>query len=87
VHPPDLVDTVGVTSATLESSPITLRPLAGYVHRWTLPGDPVDASARMWAFAGMGGDRGLNCGTPRTLTPLSDRSGHAASLWRSTRAE
>ena len=97
---PDLVDTVGVLSGTLEvprcagpiralhlhgdrdtavpfegetfserlsaylrpvpeispaapGSSITVRELEGYPHRWTVPGDAVDATAEFWAFARM----------------------------------
>ncbi len=97
---PDLVDTVGVLSGTLEvprcagpiralhlhgdrdtavpfdgatfserlsaylrpvpeiapaapGSTITVRELEGYPHRWTVPGDAVDATAEFWAFARM----------------------------------
>lgn len=34
-------------------SSITVRPLEGYPHRWTVPGDPVDASLEFWRFARM----------------------------------
>ena len=97
---PDLVDTVGVMSGTLEiprcdgpikalaihglkdtavpwtgdryskrlrcflrdvrtirsaapGSDITIRQLPGYPHRWTVPGDEVDATAEFWKFARM----------------------------------
>ena len=97
---PDLVDTVGVLSGTLEvpacdgpiralhlhgtrdtavpyegaaysdrlsaflrpvpaippaapGSSITVRPLEGFPHRWTVPGDPVDATQEFWDFARM----------------------------------
>jgi polyhydroxybutyrate depolymerase len=97
---PDLVDTVGVMSGTLEiprcqgriralhlhgemdtavpydgeeyserlqaflravptipaaapGSDITIRQLKGYGHRWTQPGDEVDATAEFWRFARM----------------------------------
>lgn len=97
---PDLVDTVGVLSGTLEvprcagpiralhlhgdrdtavpfegapfserlsaylrpvpeiapaapGSAITVRELEGYPHRWTVPGDAVDATAEFWSFARM----------------------------------
>jgi poly(3-hydroxybutyrate) depolymerase len=97
---PDLVDTVGVMSGTLEiprcrgpikayaihglkdtavpwtgdhyserlrcflrdvrtirgaapGSDITIRQLPGFPHRWTVPGDEVDATAEFWKFARM----------------------------------
>jgi polyhydroxybutyrate depolymerase len=97
---PDLVDTVGVMSGTLEiphcdgpiralhlhgsrdtavpfdgqrystrlrcflrdvrtipgaapGSRITIKELPGFPHRWTVPGDRVDASKEFWSFAGM----------------------------------
>ncbi|MCW2607140.1 MAG: putative lipoprotein [Frankiales bacterium] len=34
-------------------STITFRLLSPFPHRWTQPGDPVDASEEFWAFAGM----------------------------------
>ena len=34
-------------------STITVRVLEGYPHRWTVPGDPVDASREFWQFARM----------------------------------
>jgi poly(3-hydroxybutyrate) depolymerase len=34
-------------------SRITIRVLDPYPHRWTEPGDPVDATAELWRFAGM----------------------------------
>jgi poly(3-hydroxybutyrate) depolymerase len=34
-------------------SSITVRRLAGFGHRWTQPGDEVDATAEFWRFAGM----------------------------------
>ena len=99
---PDLVDTVGAMSATLEiprcdgrikalaihglrdttvpftgqrysprlkcflrdvrtipgaapTSDITIRPLPGYPHRWTVAKDPVDATEEFWTFARMAG--------------------------------
>jgi poly(3-hydroxybutyrate) depolymerase len=99
---PDLVDTVGVMSATLEiphcdgpiralhvhglkdtavpfggerwstrlrcflrdvhtirdaapGSNIVIQQLPGFPHRWTIPGDRVDATAEFWKFAGMSG--------------------------------
>jgi len=98
---PDLVDTVGVMSGTLEiphcdgpitalhlhglkdtavpftgerystrlrcflrdvrtirsaapGSDIVIQQLPGYPHRWTVPGDEVDATAAFWRFARMG---------------------------------
>ena len=101
---PDLVDTVGVMSGTLEiprcqgriralhlhgekdtavpfkgeafskrlqaylrpvptipaaapGSSITIRQLKGYGHRWTEPGDAVDATEEFWAFGRMSADR------------------------------
>lgn len=39
--------------AAAPGSRITLRVLPGYRHRWTEPGDPVDATAEFWRFAGM----------------------------------
>ena len=38
-------------------SSITLRALEGYGHRWTVAGDPVDATAEFWAFARMSEQR------------------------------
>jgi poly(3-hydroxybutyrate) depolymerase len=35
-------------------SRITLRPLPDVGHRWTQPGDAVDASAEFWRFARLG---------------------------------
>ena len=99
---PDLVDTVGVMSGTLEiphcngpihalhvhglrdtavpftgerystrlrcflrdvrtireaslGSNIVIQQLAGYPHRWTVPGDRVDVTEEFWKFAGMAG--------------------------------
>lgn len=101
---PDLVDTVGVLSGTLEipkcrgpiralhlhgekdtavpflgerfsqrlqaylrpvpsiadvspGSSITVRELKGYGHRWTEPGDAVDATREFWSFARMSAPR------------------------------
>jgi polyhydroxybutyrate depolymerase len=98
---PDLVDTVGVMSGTLEiphcdgpikalalhglkdtavpftgegyskrlrcflrdvrtirgaapGSDIVIRQLVGYPHRWTVPGDEIDATKEFWDFARMG---------------------------------
>ena len=34
-------------------SSITVRALEGYPHRWTVPGDAVDATREFWAFARM----------------------------------
>jgi hypothetical protein len=34
-------------------SDITIRVLRGYNHRWTEPGDEVDATAEFWRFARM----------------------------------
>ena len=34
-------------------SRITVRPLEGYPHRWTVPGDAVDATREFWDFARM----------------------------------
>lgn len=39
--------------AAAPGSSITIQPIPGYPHRWTVPGDPVDASAQFWAFARM----------------------------------
>jgi polyhydroxybutyrate depolymerase len=35
-------------------SDITIRRLSPYPHRWTEPGDPVDATEEFWRFARMG---------------------------------
>ena len=37
------------------TSDITIRPLVGYPHRWTVATDPVDATAEFWKFARMSG--------------------------------
>ncbi len=37
-------------------SDITIRRLSPYPHRWTEPGDPVDATAEFWRFARMTDD-------------------------------
>ena len=34
-------------------SSIVVRPLEGFPHRWTVPGDAVDATAEFWDFARM----------------------------------
>lgn len=39
--------------AASPGSEITLRVLDPFPHRWTQPGDPVDATAEIWAFAGL----------------------------------
>ncbi len=39
--------------AAAPTSSITLRPLPRFRHRWTAPGDAVDATAEFWAFARM----------------------------------
>lgn len=39
--------------AAAPGSDITIRLLDPYPHRWTQPGDPVDATAELWRFAGM----------------------------------
>jgi polyhydroxybutyrate depolymerase len=44
------VDTI---AAAAPGSSITVRVLAPFPHRWTEPGDPVDASAEFWRFARM----------------------------------
>lgn len=36
-------------------SSIVIQQLAGYPHRWTVPGDRVDATEEFWKFAGMAG--------------------------------
>lgn len=38
-------------------SRITIRELKGFPHRWTEPGDEVDATALFWAFARMSAPR------------------------------
>ena len=43
--------------AAAPSSTITIREIADVPHRWTEPGDPVDASATFWAFARMSAAR------------------------------
>lgn len=40
--------------AAAPGSDITIRVLDPYPHRWTRPGDVVDATAELWRFAGMG---------------------------------
>ena len=40
-------------AAAAPGSTIEVRELEGYPHRWTVPGDPVDATAEFWAFARM----------------------------------
>ena len=40
--------------AAAPTSSITLRPIPGFRHRWTIPGDSVDASREFWTFARMG---------------------------------
>lgn len=44
---------VRTIEAAAPGSQITLRPLRGYPHRWTVPGDGVDATAQFWEFARM----------------------------------
>ncbi len=44
---------VSTISAAAPGSRITFRLLSPFPHRWTQPGDPVDASAEFWAFADM----------------------------------
>lgn len=44
---------VRTIKAAAPGSVIDIRPLARYGHRWTEPGDAVDASAEFWAFARM----------------------------------
>lgn len=39
--------------AASPGSDIRIRKLLGYGHRWTQPGDPVDATAEFWRFGGM----------------------------------
>ncbi|MEO6205993.1 MAG: hypothetical protein ABIO67_11520, partial [Mycobacteriales bacterium] len=39
--------------AAAPTSSITLRPLPRFRHRWTVPGDVVDATAEFWSFARM----------------------------------
>jgi poly(3-hydroxybutyrate) depolymerase len=36
-------------------SDIVIQQLAGYPHRWTVPGDAVDVTEEFWKFAGMAG--------------------------------
>lgn len=43
--------------AAAPGSSITVRELKGYGHRWTEPGDEVDASAQFWAFGRMSAAR------------------------------
>ncbi|MCW2616280.1 MAG: hypothetical protein JWN08_3274 [Frankiales bacterium] len=40
--------------AAAPGSSITIRRLEGYGHRWTEPGDAVDATEEFWAFGRMG---------------------------------
>jgi polyhydroxybutyrate depolymerase len=40
--------------AAAPGSHISIHPLAGFNHRWTQPGDAVDATAEFWSFAHMG---------------------------------
>lgn len=44
---------VPAISEAAPGSTITIREIAGVPHRWTEPGDPVDATATFWAFARM----------------------------------
>ena len=39
--------------AAAPGSDITIRLLRPFPHRWTEPGDPVDATAELWRFAGL----------------------------------
>lgn len=39
--------------AAAPGSDITIRKLIGFNHRWTQPGDPVDATEEFWRFARM----------------------------------
>jgi poly(3-hydroxybutyrate) depolymerase len=39
--------------AAAPGSDITIRQLPGFPHRWTVPGDEVDATAEFWKFARM----------------------------------
>ena len=34
-------------------SRIVIKELPGFPHRWTVPGDQVDATKEFWSFAGM----------------------------------
>ncbi|MCW2778251.1 MAG: putative lipoprotein [Frankiales bacterium] len=44
---------VSTIQAAAPGSRITFRLLSPFRHRWTEPGDPVDATAEFWAFARM----------------------------------
>lgn len=44
---------VPTIKAAAPGSDITIRVLKGYNHRWTQPGDEVDATAEFWRFARM----------------------------------
>lgn len=41
--------------AAAPGSSITIEAIPGYPHRWTIPGDPLDATALFWKFARMDG--------------------------------